>query len=321
MTNKNIRFSTLFTPDQVICCSSDNRHDNKIEHIIHQLAAQIGAVEQSIDIEAAYRLLLYREACSFTPIQPDVTVVHIRTEGLKQLRIAIAVSREGLNCSSEQYGFKSVTEENKLVNMAVLMMAPDDDPASYLRAVAALKEICQQEGFVKELLKLNHCDEIWKAFDKTGEVLPDYAEARHIMHTDFSHLHVNDNLSVAIDLFCKQNSGEFPVVDTDGDLIGVVSEEELIRLCLPDYITWMNDLSPILNFEPFAEILQREKNMPVMEIMEFSDRYVTIDESTPAIQVARLMMRREVQQVFVVRQNKLTGIISIHDLIRKVLRA
>ncbi|MCU7940427.1 MAG: CBS domain-containing protein [gamma proteobacterium symbiont of Bathyaustriella thionipta] len=100
-----------------------------------------------------------------------------------------------------------------------------------------------------------------------------------------------------------------------------VSEEELIRLCLPEYITWMDDLSPILNFEPFAEILQREKNMPVMEIMEIAEQYATVDESTPAIQVAKVMMRREVRQVFVLQGKKLRGIISIQDLIQKVLRA
>ena len=29
----------------------------------------------------------------------------------------------------------------------------------------------------------------------------------------------------------------------------------LLKVCLPDYILWMQDLSPIINFEPFAELL------------------------------------------------------------------
>ena len=100
-----------------------------------------------------------------------------------------------------------------------------------------------------------------------------------------------------------------------------MSEEELIRLCLPEYITWMEDLSPILNFEPFAEILRREATMPVMEIMVLADRYATVDEATPAVQVAKIMMRRDVRQVLVVREKSLLGIISIQDFIQKVLRA
>jgi CBS domain-containing protein len=101
----------------------------------------------------------------------------------------------------------------------------------------------------------------------------------------------------------------------------MVSEEELIRLCLPEYITWMEDLSPILNFEPFAEILRREATMPVMEIMVLADHYASVEEATPAIQVAKVMMRREVRQVLVVRDKKLMGIITIQDFIQKVLRA
>jgi len=33
---------------------------------------------------------------------------------------------------------------------------------------------------------------------------------------------------LAIDLFCNNSKNEFPVVDDDGNLVGVVSEEELI---------------------------------------------------------------------------------------------
>ena len=58
-----------------------------------------------------------------------------------------------------------------------------------------------------------------------------------------------------------------------------------------------------------------------MEIMVFAEHYATVDESTPAIQVAKIMMRRDVRQVFVVRDKKLMGIISIQDFIKKVLRA
>ncbi len=47
---------------------------------------------------------------------------------------------------------------------------------------------------------------------------------------------------------------QLPDGDTDGDLIGVVSTYERLRVCLPDYILWMDDLTPILDFEPFAEI-------------------------------------------------------------------
>lgn len=61
--------------------------------------------------------------------------------------------------------------------------------------------------------------------------------------------------------------------------------------------------------------------MPVVEIMMLAERYATVEETAPAVQVAKLMMRRDVRQVWVVRDDRLVGVISIQDFIRKVLRA
>ncbi len=322
MTDRIIKFSALFAPEQILCGLGDaDPEGDRLDHAIHQLAARIGHLEQSVDIEAAFQLVLSREGCGIKLVQSGVAVIHVRVEGLQQLRIALATSRKGLVCSSEQHGYECLPANFGKVNIAVLMMAPADDTVGYLLAVASLRAICRQEGFVEQILSLEDPEEIWNTFEKTGESLPEYLEARHIMRDDFSTLHISDSLCMAIDLFCRESIGEFPVLDSDGDLVGIVSEDELIRLCLPEYITWMEDLSPILNFEPFAQILRHERDMPVMEIMKFADHYATVEESTPAVQVAKVMMRSDVRQVFVVRNKKLLGIISIEDLIRKVLRS
>ena len=52
-----------------------------------------------------------------------------------------------------------------------------------------------------------------------------------------------------------------------------------------------------------------------------SDRYATVNEETPAVQVAKVMMKREVRQVLVVRGRKLLGVITMQDFINKVMRA
>lgn len=317
MSDKIIKFSALFNSDQILC----GLPETSLDQTIRLLVSSIGEIDHSIDIEAAYQLVLSREGCGVMLVQPGVAVVHVRAEGLKQLRVALACSREGFVCSHDQRGYECVGENFGPVNIAVLMMAPVDDPASYLRAVAALTTIFKREGFVEQLLDQERPERLWESFERTGERLPEFVQARHIMRTDYSQLHVSDSLCSAIDLFCREGIDEYPVVDADGDLVGIVSEDELIRLCLPEYITWMEDLSPVLNFEPFAEILRRERNMPVMEIMAFAEHYATVEESTPAIQVAKVMMRRDVRQVLVVRDKQLMGIISIRDFIQKVLRA
>jgi CBS domain-containing protein len=46
-----------------------------------------------------------------------------------------------------------------------------------------------------------------------------------------------------------------------------------------------------------------------------------VSEESPAIQVAKVMMRRDVRQVYVVKEKHLVGVITIQDFIHKVLRA
>lgn len=281
----------------------------------------MGAADPSVDPAAVYRLVHERNRCGYTPINSDTAVVHARVEGLERLRVAIATSEGGFACAPGHVG--SECEEQGLVSvkLLVLILAPADDPVGYLRAIEALEAACRKDGFVERVSVLQDPLEAWKAFDQAGSRLPDYVTARDLMRTDFARLRDTDTLSHAIDLFCTERMSELPVVDADGDLVGLVTEDELLRVCLPEYVTWMEDLSPILDFQPFAELLRRESSVPAMEIMVFAERYATVQETTPAIQVAKVMLRRDVWQVLVVRDRELLGIVSIQDLIHKVLRA
>jgi CBS domain-containing protein len=131
-------------------------------------------------------------------------------------------------------------------------------------------------------------------------------------------LQEHDTLERAIDLFVQHRLNELPVVDKDGDLVGVVTTYELLRVCLPDYILWMEDLTPIINFEPFAEILRKESKTWLAEIM--TDEYATVQDKAPAIQVAKEITRERTNRAYVVRDKKLLGVVSLERFLSKILR-
>lgn len=317
MKAETVKFSSLFTPQEVIC----HLEGLGCEQLIWRLLERLVGVNDSLNPADIYELIRKRESCGVALVLPDVAVVHVRVKDLDKLCIALATTRSGLCCSIAQGRSICTSEELSSVRLIVLMLAPLDDPAGYLRGISALAQSCSREGFVDELLSFDRPEKVWTLFDTANHHLPAYVTARDMMRTDFAFLRNTDTLASAIDMFCKLGINEVPVVDADGDLSGIVTEDELIRVCLPEYITWMEDLSPILNFEPFAEILRQESNLPALEIMLFAERYATVDEQSPAIQVAKVMMRRDVRQVYVVRDKRLVGVITIQDFIHKVLRA
>jgi CBS domain-containing protein len=131
-------------------------------------------------------------------------------------------------------------------------------------------------------------------------------------------LQEHDTMERAIDLFVRHRVSEVPVIDKDGELIGVVSTHELLRVCLPDYVLWMDDLTPIINFEPFAQILRMESQTWLAEIM--TSDYATIDENAPAVQVAKEITRQQTDIAYVMRGKVLVGIVSLATFLSKVLR-
>ncbi len=312
-----IEITSLFTPAEIICAPAEVELDAALRRLI----GRVRAADVSIDAGSVYRLIIARDRCGVMAVTSRAAVIHARIEGLQRRRIAVALSRGGIHCRDDDDTPACAGAEIGRVNLLALILAPVDDPAGYLRLVAALRGLCCAEGGIERLLQLDDPQQIWSAFRAANEHLPDYVAARDMMRTDFPRLRDTDTLAEAIDTFCREGVIELPVLDADGDLVGLVTQDELIRVCLPEYITWMEDLSPILNFEPFVEVLRRESQMPVQEIMVFGERYATVEETTPAVQVAKVMMRRDVRHVMVVRDKKLVGIITIQEFIQRVLRA
>jgi len=303
---KSIKFSSLFEPGQVLCGLEDIGRDEAVRRLVDLVAA----TGDLADPEKVYRLVLEREKLGATVLAPGIVVPHARIEGLSRLHVAVATSREGLP-------FGGIGRPP--ARLLVLILTPAEDPGGYLQAQAALAHACHSEpDIVEKLAALENPAAVWQVFDRSGERLPDYVSAAHMMNRDVSTLRANDPLRKAIDEFRRLGVSELPVVDADGDLVGVVSEDELLRVCLPEYITWMEDLSPILHFEPFKEILRMEGRTWLEDIM--SSDCVSVPEDAPAVQVAKEMIKSHVRQVFVVCGTRLVGVITIQDFINKVLR-
>ena len=304
------RLSGLFGPGEVVFPAPGSGR----EAILEQVLARIEQVGRLDSAAATLATLADRRCCSVVPLVPDVVVVHTKVAGAREIALGIALSQGELEA-------RCLASESLRFRVLIVVISPLDAPSGYMRVLTALRRMLADPSTVQALCALHDAHEVWRLFDREDALLPEYISAGDIMHRDVRALRDSDSLSQAIDTFCQYDVDELPVVDKDGDLVGVVSEDELLRICLPEYVTWVDDLTSILDFEPFAEILRREEQMPLMEIMLFSERYAVVDEATPAIQVAKIMMRNDIRQVLVTRDRRLVGLISLTDFIRKVLRA
>lgn len=307
MNNKRngTKFASLFGPEEILA-RTELTDRNELLMALLRLMAERRRVG---DIEAAFQAIVAREEQASTIMAPGIAMPHARLDEVNELLVSVATSERGIRFSEGEGG---------VANLVILILVPKTAPGMYLQAVSALAGILKDPASVSRSVALECAEEVWRFFDRGGLALPDYVCAGDIMTRNTVAVQDSDTLEHAVDMLVKNNITELPVVDKDGDLVGMVSEDELLRVCLPDHILWMDDLSPIVNFEPFAEVLRNEHKTWLAEIMSLD--YATVQENAPAIEVARELRRRTTREVFVLRGKKLVGVISLQDFINKVLR-
>lgn len=303
MSAESVCFSSLFNMSHVICNIESDSRDLAVMEILRKLAYEHGVG----NVSHVFDSVLAREEQMSTIIGPGIAIPHARVDSVNELVVGVATSEKGV-----------LWPDGSVVNLLILLIVPKENPGIYLQAVRALAQVCSEQGAAQKIASLQSPEEVWRYFERGGMILPDYICAGDIMQKVELSLAENDTLERAIDLFVGHNYLSLPVVDTGGELVGVVSAQEFLRVVLPDYILWMDDLTPIINFEPFAEILRRESMTWLAEIM--TTDLATVQMDSPAVQVAKEMTRLYTDSVYVLEGKILKGVITLRHFMDKVLR-
>ena len=120
-------------------------------------------------------------------------------------------------------------------------------------------------------------------------------------------------------IFIEKDISGAPVVDDDGNLAGIVTENDLIsknsRFHIPTILRLFDAFIPLGTSKLETEIMKMAAST-VGEVC--TKRVVTVEETTLLDEVATIMNERKIHLIPVVRQGKVVGIIGKRDLIRGV---
>ena len=278
------------------------------EEIVRALVGRLAAHYRLALPEKLVEEVLKREGEGSTVISDGLAVPHARLCEIDRPYAAIATSERGIRFPGEETS----------IHLIFLMLIPQNKPALYLQVLRALATALKDDATLRTVAAMTNAGDIYRFFESGKAYLPRYITASDIMDRTFKTLRDNDSLQVCVDTFIKQNVSEIPVLDRDGDLSGIVKAGELLRVCLPEYLMWMHDLTPIANFEPFADVLQNERKTWLADILVKDFPCVTPD--APAIQVAGEMTRYKSLRCYVREGTKLVGIIRLPRFLNKIFR-
>ena len=118
-------------------------------------------------------------------------------------------------------------------------------------------------------------------------------------------------------MFTNNLSG-VPVLNETNKLVGSLTETNIIKLGLPKYMSMMDNISFLGEYEPFEEILKKEDNVLVKDI--YVKDFIAVSKDESIIQLAFYFVNKNVRRIFVVDENQhLLGIILRKHLLRKVI--
>ena len=214
-------------------------------------------------------------------------------------------------------------ELNHLFNLnnkkiIILILSPKSRPDLFLKAEKALKSFFTSNGYKETMFNLQSPKKIWELIDKTEEKLPKQVLAGDIMSTSMIVLKDNNTLKEAIDLFIETGLLNIPVIDIEGDLIGEANACELMNIALPRHLLWMSNMKPLINFEPFFNVLENESYTWLAEII--TQELATVQVEDYAMKAMIEMTKKEVRSAYVLDDKKLVGVITMKHFMNKVLR-
>jgi CBS domain-containing protein/mannitol/fructose-specific phosphotransferase system IIA component (Ntr-type) len=279
------------------------------DHIVtplraHTLGAALGELIERLDDRGALqdraaleRALTGPRRVEVVAAAPAVVLPHFRTAAVDRLLVAMGTSPEGLDASAN-----GVDSRPRVV---ALILAPLQAASLYLQAVSLLARWLREPGVIDDLAAAESAAEVHASAARAGLRLQPGLAVRDIMTHGVRSVSPAMPVREAVDIMVRHRLRALPVVGEKQEVLGVVSEWDLMRGLLPQ----------IPRAGRPAETTIPE-TLRVRDVMTRS--VLCITEDLGIDEAANMMINKDVEQFPVTREGKLTGFVTRGDIIRKL---
>ncbi|MGH7572419.1 MAG: CBS domain-containing protein [Gemmatimonadota bacterium] len=228
---------------------------------------------------------------------------HLRSDAVERVVVALGTTERPLRVPNE-------TGEESRGRLFVLVAAPPDAVPAYLEAVASLTAVLRKEGVVEAMLE---------AGDPAAMArLPEVREAPRVqklsvidvMEPASQRVYPDMELREAARIMVRGGYTALPVVNKNDEIVGMISEKDLIRDFLPGYVRL---------FESGGDSGRDEaESRRVRDVM--SRAVLCLPTEAGINDAASIIVNKNVDPLPLTSEGKWVGLISRRSLIRKLLQ-
>lgn len=262
-----------------------------------------------LDYDTVLSAIREREEIEDTSYGHGFCFPHARTDAVKELYILIGISRRGL---------EGKTRDDAPVHVVCLLLTPSTIAKLYLQTLSGLSALARQEGTLQELLNIDSRSDLIKMISDAAVMVDKELMVNDVMRHNVATVSPDDSLREVANRMFRNRLSALAVVDEHNRLVGVINDRDLIKAALPDYKSLIANLNYSMDTEPFEELLKQEDKIKVSQL--YRDEYEVTTPDTRIVEVAAMMIFKDVRRVFVTEADRLVGVLLRKDIVNMIIR-
>jgi len=263
----------------------------------------------SLDYDEIVRSVKERDEVESTSYGRGFAFPHARTNAVNELYILIGIAKNGLG---------DKTPDNIPLHAVCLLLTPSTIAKLYLQTLAGLASFARMDGTLDILRTVSNPLDLIKYISDANVMVDKELMVKDVMRHNVVSVKPDDTLKEVANQMFRNRLSALAVVDENNKLLGAISDRDLIKAALPNYKTLIANLSHSMDVEPFEELLKREDKIKVSQL--YREDYEVTTPNTRIVEVAAMMIFKDVTRVFVTSNDNLVGILLRKDIVNMIIR-
>ena len=248
---------------------------------------------------------LHRDAVN---VGQNSFLMHMRSEQVTGIAAAIGVSDEPVARDLEK-------ESSKEARIIMMLLASPAESSLYLQAVSSFVRLLGQSEAVDSILACKSAADLMALEELQNTALRGYLTVRDFMAAGTLSASPDMTLGEAARIMVSRRVDSLPVVSEGGEVLGMISHREVLRLILPQYVKRMKS-GGFVKAAASLEDGVNPRDVPVREVMDRSVLCISEDQSLADI--ATIVLNKETGRFPVVREGGLVGTLSRGELVKRL---
>ena len=303
-----MKLSSLLDKNLIFSNVKGRSKDEAIQDLINKIATkEVDLFKQKNHILDS---VLSREHEVPTALGKGMMIPHARVKDFEDVIVAIGIPETPFKC---QTAFNTEDE----IKIIFLIIAPQMKNQLMLKLMSGITKLGIDDNLIQQIVMENNSESVIKIIEESDIQISEKVTAEDIMNPDIIPAHLDDTIEDIAKRFTMENIHGLPVLDDNSQFIGEITERELIKYGMPEFTSFVRDLSFLTIGEPFEKYFEDESSITVKEL--YRQDTTVIDRKMSIMEISFIMVNKGKTRLYIVEDGEYFGMINRGDIIRKVL--